>query len=342
MFRSYFITLLALMHTVLFSCEKVEDVTTSDTPKEEQGQSEEPGGSGAVSGKTLVVYYSFTGNCRSIVNSLTAGIDADVMEILPAEEGLDYAANNYAIGSSLIAAIREKPNAAASYPAIKPVTRNAADYENIIIVTPLWWSNMAAIMQSYLFKEGAKMKGKNVGLIVSSHSSGIASVVADAKRLLPGVTWLGDALWINNNNRAQSESFLKEWLIGLNIKENAMPSEIIISVSGKTMPVKIVDNVATRALVDALRGSAITYEASDYGGFEKVGALGRSLPTADSQMQTQAGDVVLYNGNQIVLFYGNNSWSYTRIGRMEYGTLDALKSFLKAGQGKITVTLSVD
>ena len=330
------------MFTVLLSCEKVENVATPDTPKEEQGQNnEEPGGSGAVSGKTLVVYYSFTGNCRSIVNSLTANIDADVMEILPAEEGLDYAANNYAIGSSLIAAIREKPNAAASYPTIKPVTRNAADYENIIIVTPLWWSNMAAIMQSYLFKEGAKMKGKNVGLIVSSHSSGIASVVADAKRLLLGVTWLGDALWINNNNRAQSESLLKEWLIGLNIKENAMPSEIIISVSGKTMQVKIVDNVATRALVDALRGSSITYEASEYGGFEKVGALGRSLPTANSQMEPQAGDVVLYNGNQIVLFYGSNSWSYTRIGRMEYGTLDALKSFLKAGQGKITVTLSL-
>ncbi|MBO7372585.1 MAG: hypothetical protein J6U34_08770 [Bacteroidales bacterium] len=341
--RIFSITLAALMFTVLLSCEKVENVATPDTPKEEQGQNnEEPGGSGAVSGKTLVVYYSFTGNCRSIVNSLTANIDADVMEILPAEEGLDYAANNYAIGSSLIAAIREKPNAAASYPAIKPVTRNAADYENIIIVTPLWWSNMAAIMQSYLFKEGAKMKGKNVGLIVSSHSSGIASVVADAKRLLPGVTWLGDALWINNNNRAQSESLVSGWWNGFTIKENAMPSEIIISVSGKTMPVKIVDNVATRALVDALRGSSITYEASDYGGFEKVGALGRSLPTADSQMQTQAGDVVLYNGNQIVLFYGSNSWSYTRIGKMEYGSLDALKSFLKAGQGKITVTLSVD
>ena len=241
MFRSIAIALLALMPTVLFSCEKVEDVTVPDTPKEEQGQSsEEPGGSGSSSGlgggKTLVVYYSFTGNCRSIVNALTAGIDADVMEILPAEEGLDYAANNYAIGSSLIAAIREKPDAAASYPAIKPVTRNAADYENIIIVTPLWWSNMAAIMQSYLFKEGAKMKGKNVGLIVSSHSSGIASVVADAKRLLPGVTWLGDALWINNSNRAQSESLVKDWWKGLNIKENTMPSEIKISVSGKTMP----------------------------------------------------------------------------------------------------------
>lgn len=343
MFRSIAIDFLALIPSVLLSCEKVPEATVPETPKEEQGQSsEEPGGSSSAgSGKTLVVYYSFTGNCRSIVNALTAGIDADVLEILPAEEGLDYAANNYAIGSSLIAAIREKPDAAASYPAIKPVTRNAADYENIIIVTPLWWSNMAAIMQSYLFKEGAKMKGKNVGLIVSSHSSGIASVVADARRLLPGVSWLGDALWINNNNRAQSESLVREWWNGLTKKEDTMPSEIKISVAGKTMPVKIVDNVATRALVEALRQSAITYDASDYGGFEKVGALGRSLPTANSQIDTQAGDVILYNGNQIVLFYGSNSWNYTRIGRMEYGTLDALKSFLKAGQGKITVTLSL-
>jgi len=51
--------------------------------------------------------------------------------------------------------------------------------------------------------------------------------------------------------------------------------------------------------------------------------------------------VILYSGNQIVLFYGTNSWSYTRIGRMEYGTLDELKSFLKAGEGRITVTLSL-
>lgn len=340
---SILIGFFALMPAVLLSCEKVPEATVPDNPKDGQEQSsEEPGGSSSAAvSKTLLVYYSFTGNCRSIVTSLAADIDADVMEILPAEEGLDYAANNYAIGSSLIAAIREKPDDAASYPAIKPVTRDAADYDNIIVVTPLWWGNMAAIMQSYLFREGARMKGRNVGLIVSSHSSGIASVVADARRLLPGVTWLGDALWINNNNRAQSETLVREWWNGFNTKQDKMPSEIKISVSGKTMPVKIVDNVATRALVDALRKSSITYEASDYGGFEKVGALGRSLPTADSQMTTQAGDVILYNGSQIVLFYGSNSWSYTRIGRMEYGTMDALKSFLKAGQGKITVTLSL-
>ena len=120
-----------------------------------------------------------------------------------------------------------------------------------------------------------------------------------------------------------------------------MPDRIKITISGKTLPVKIEDNKATKALVAALREATITYEADDYGGFEKVGPLGRSLPTSNSQITTQAGDVILYSGNQIVLFYGSNSWSYTRIGKIEYGTNEELKSFLKAGQGKITVTLSL-
>jgi hypothetical protein len=124
-------------------------------------------------------------------------------------------------------------------------------------------------------------------------------------------------------------------------QENKMPETIKITVSGKSLPVKIEDNVATKALVAALHEASITYEAHDYGGFEKVGALGRSLPASDTQITTQAGDVILYSGNQIVLFYGSNTWSYTRIGKMQYESLDELKSFLKAGEGNISVTLSL-
>ena len=127
----------------------------------------------------------------------------------------------------------------------------------------------------------------------------------------------------------------------LSQEEIDMPEKIQITVSGKTLPVRIENNEATKALVAALRESSITYEAHDYGGFEKVGALGRPLPSSDSQITTHAGDVILYSGNQIVLFYGSNSWSYTRIGKMEYGSLEELKSFLKAGQGSINVTLSL-
>ena len=123
--------------------------------------------------------------------------------------------------------------------------------------------------------------------------------------------------------------------------DTTMPETIKITISGKTLPVKIEDNEATKALVASLREASITYEARDYGGFEKVGALGRSLPASDTQITTQAGDVILYSGNQIVLFYGSNTWSYTRLGKMQYESLDELKSFLKAGEGNISVTLSL-
>lgn len=125
-------------------------------------------------------------------------------------------------------------------------------------------------------------------------------------------------------------------------EESQMSDKIQITVDGKTLPIALENNAATKALVEALRAASITYTARDYGGFEKVGALSRSLPASDSQITTQAGDVILYSGNQLVLFYGSNSWSYTRIGKMEYGSMDALKSFLKAGEGDIRVTLSLE
>ena len=123
--------------------------------------------------------------------------------------------------------------------------------------------------------------------------------------------------------------------------DTTMPETIKITVSGKTLSVKIEDNEATKALVAALRKASITYEAHDYGGFEKVGSLGLTLPANNSQITTQPGDVILYSSNQIVLFYGSNTWSYTRLGKIQYESLDELKSFLKAGEGNISVTLSL-
>ena len=124
------------------------------------------------------------------------------------------------------------------------------------------------------------------------------------------------------------------------IKEENMTEKMYITIGNQTLPVTLVKNNATEALMAALAANPITYEADDYGGFEKVGALGMSLPTNNQQLTTQAGDVILYSGNQIVLFYGSNSWSYTRLGRIEYESLEQLKSFLKAGQGRVSVTLS--
>lgn len=166
----------------------------------------------AAGAKTLVVYYSFTGNVQNIVGNLSAQIDADVIRIEPAEKGLDYAANGYAIGSALISAIRNNPNDASSYPAIDPVSVNMEEYDVVIVATPLWWSNMAAPMQSFLFRYGSQMSGKYVGLIVSSASSGISGVVADAKRLVPNGSFLKTNLWIRSSQVSGSRSMIANWL----------------------------------------------------------------------------------------------------------------------------------
>ena len=191
-----------------------------------------------VTAKTLVVYYSYTGNCREIVTTLTSQIQADVLEIQPAEKGLKYEANNYALGTQLLNAIKANPNNASSYPAIDPVTTSLNDYETIIIVTPLWWSQMAANMQTYLFNYGSQLAGKNIGLIVSSASSGISGVVADCKRLVPEGKYFNQNLWINHSNHSKRATLIQNWLTAINYNTVTGISE---AQTTTTAPVRIYD-----------------------------------------------------------------------------------------------------
>ena len=321
--------ILLLMATMLLTC------CTKDS--EVQAQAVEN------VGKTLVVYYSYTNNCHEIVTSLTSQIQADVMRIEPADKTQKYEANNYAIGTALLNAIKAAPNEAASYPAIDPVSvTDLSQYQNIIIVTPLWWSQMAAIMQTYLFNYGAQMAGKHVALIVSSHSSGINGVVADARRLVPDCTWMGDALWINASNHSNRASLIQDWLPTLNFaeKQTAM-NKMYITIDGQTQTVTLVDNQATKTLIEKLQQAPVTVTLNSSGGFEIWGALGFSLPTSNEQINAQPGDVILYNGSNICIFYGTNSWSYTRLGKIDGLSESELRTFLKAGESNISVTLSL-
>ena len=118
-------------------------------------------------------------------------------------------------------------------------------------------------------------------------------------------------------------------------------TEMYITINGNKMKVTLAENSSVDALVELLKQGDITYTASDYGGFEKVGGLGHTLPTNHVQTVTEPGDIVLYQTNQIVMFYGNNSWSYTRIGKLNYSSQSELESFLGAGQGSVQVTISL-
>ncbi len=317
----------SFLAAMLFCCCSADNEVKAEVP--------------ANTGKTLVVYYSYTGNCREIINTLTSQMEADVLEIQPAEKGLRYEANNYALGTQLLNAIKANPNDANSYPAIAPVTTSLSDYQNIIIVTPLWWSQMAAIMQTYLFQSASQLAGKHVGMIVSSHSSGISGVVADAKRLLPDVTWMGDALWINASNHGRRASLIENWLKTLIFaEEKTTMDKMFITIDGLTQSVTLVDNAATRELVAALQSTPITVSLND-NDFEIWGSLGRTLTTSNQQMTAQPGDIVLYNGSNICIFYASNSWSYTRLGHIDGLSESELRTFLKAGESNISVTLSL-
>lgn len=100
-------------------------------------------------------------------------------------------------------------------------------------------------------------------------------------------------------------------------EEEQFMDTIYLTIGTHKIPVKLEENAATKALVELLKEGDITYTAHDYGDFEKVGDLGHTLPHSDKQMTTETGDVILYLGNQIVLFYGSNSWSYTKLGKMQ-------------------------
>ncbi len=93
--------------------------------------------------------------------------------------------------------------------------------------------------------------------------------------------------------------------------------KLSITVNGTTFVAALEENIAVDALKEKLSEGELELSLSDYSSFEKVGALGFSLPTENSQMTTQTGDIVLYNSNQIVIFYGSNSWSYTKLAVVE-------------------------
>ena len=303
-----------------------------------------PSGTNSTNGdnKTLIVYYSYTNNTEQIVDDLKTMINADVIEVEPAYKNLDYAANNYAIGTEQLNKIKNNPNDESSYPAIDPVIVDMSKYNTVIIATPLWWSQMASNMQTLLFKYGDEMAGKNIGLIVSSHSSGISGVEADAKRLVPNGKFYAKSLWINASKHSQRKALLEQWLKDVNYNDNVNVdyNTMNLKVNNSTMKVKLSDNAATKALVERLKEGTITYNAYDYGGFEKVGALGFSLPSNDTYITTEPGDIMLYTSNQLCIFFDSNSWEYSPIGKIEGMTKQQLKDAF--GTGEVSITLSLD
>ncbi len=117
-------------------------------------------------------------------------------------------------------------------------------------------------------------------------------------------------------------------------------TRIYLTIGGKTITATLEDNEAARTLSSRLGNAPITIDMADYGGFEKVGELPWPLPAADFHTTAHPGDIMLYRGRDIVIFYGNNSWDYTPLGKIDNTAASDLRGFL--GNGNVRLTISID
>ena len=120
----------------------------------------------------------------------------------------------------------------------------------------------------------------------------------------------------------------------------ATNTKLKIYVNGTELTAILADSTAAKELAEKLKAEPVTVKLNEYGGFEKVGKLPWTLSRTDEKVSTEAGDIMLYQGNQMTIFYNTNSWSYTRLGVIDEADRAKLPELF--GSGDVTVTLSLD
>ena len=121
--------------------------------------------------------------------------------------------------------------------------------------------------------------------------------------------------------------------------DDSMDDLVKVKINNEVFDVKLENNSASQELIKELKKGNVTVNASEYGGFEKVGDLGFSLPANDENVETNLGDIVLYQGDKVSLFYGSHSWSYTKLGKIDNVDSNNLKEVL--GSGDVTLEFSL-
>ena len=143
---------------------------------------------------------------------------------------------------------------------------------------------------------------------------------------------------ISNDNNNQDEENTNNDNQNNN-EENMSNSTIKIAVNGTTLTATLKDNVSTRALVNLLKEGPLTINMNDYARMEKVGPIGTTLPQCDERLTTQPGDLILYRGQYFVIYYAQNTYSLTPLGKINNITNNELIKIL--GNGDVTVKISL-
>jgi flavodoxin len=282
-------------------------------------------------GGALTLYFSATGTTKALAEKIADVSGADLCEIVP-QDAYTSADLNY--NSDCRANAEQQDDSAR--PAIKDLAVNINDYDIIILGYPIWWGTLPKVI--YTLSEKYDLSGKIIMPFCTSGGSGISESVSDLKAIYPNST-ITDGF---RGAGAVSEMQINDWLNdnGFEQKNTEKSDMLKIRVGGRTLTATLADNSSATALKELLSKGDITIDMSDYGDFEKVGLIGTSLPLNDEQITTEAGDLILYQGNSFVICYDTNFWNFTRLGKINDIAKSELKSLL--GEGDVTVTISIN
>ncbi len=269
---------------------------------------------------TLVVYFSATGTTKGIAEKIADVTGADIYEIIAAvpytDEDRDWT------NSDSRCSIEQ--NDTSVRPAISSEQIKLDGYSVIYIGYPIWFGQEPRIMDTFV-------ESYNFGnaKVIPFCTSGSRSIGQSGQNLAANA---GSGNWIEGKRFAgdASEEEIKDWI-------DSAVREMVLEINGTEVPVIWEDNDSVKQLA-GIADAGLTIEMSMYGGFEQVGPVGQSISAEDEQITTSPGDIVLYSGDQIVIFYGSNTWSYTKLGVIDL-TEQEIVSLLSNENVKISITL---
>ena len=280
------------------------------------------------SGKVLVAYFSATGNTRPVAEKVAEAANGDLFEIVPAQpyttEDLNYNTDCRANAEQI------DPNAR---PAIQNAVEDMGQYDAVLIGYPIWWGKAPKIIHTFL--ETYDLSGKTVATFCTSGGSDHED--ATLRGYAPDATWL-------EGRRFSGTSQVENWVNGLDLPKSSEEEtrKVYIQIGDTVWTATLEDNPSVTAWAELLSKGPLTVDMHDYGGFEKVGGIGTTLPQSNRQITTRPGDIILYQGNSITIYYGENSWNFTLLGHIDGVTDAQLREVLKAGGEDIRVTFSLE